>query len=189
MILPVSIIGSSVLRQVAKNIDKNELDLKEFIENMFDTMYDSDGVGLAAPQVNKSIRLFIVDASPMADEDESLKDFKKIFINAQITERSGEIISMEEGCLSIPGIREEVKRETKIRMEYYDENWEFHDEYFEGMAARVIQHEYDHLDGILFTDKVSPLTKRLIKGKLKDISRGKFSANYKVRLGDGRVVF
>ncbi len=187
MILPVSIIGSSVLRQVAKDIDKDYPNLKEFIEDMFETMYDSDGVGLAAPQVNKSIRLFVVDASPMEEDDSALKDFKKVFINAKITERSGELIAMEEGCLSIPGVREEVKRETKIRMEYYDENFEFHDEVFEGMAARVIQHEYDHLDGILFTDRVSPLTKRLLKGKLKDISKGKFSAHYKVRLADGRV--
>lgn len=187
MVLPVSIIGSSVLRQVAKDIDKDYPNLKEFIADMFETMYDSDGVGLAAPQVNKSIRLFVVDASPMEEEEPALKDFKKVFINAHITERSGEIIAMEEGCLSIPGIREEVKRETKIRMEYYDENFEFHDEFFEGMAARVIQHEYDHLDGVLFTDKVSPLTKRLLKGKLQAISKGKFSAHYKVRLGDGRV--
>ena len=182
MILPVSIIGSSVLRKVAKDIDKEYENLSKLIEDMFETMYESDGVGLAAPQVGKSIRLFMVDATPLEDEDPSLKGFKKIFINAKITERTGELENMEEGCLSIPGIREDVRREDKIRIEYYDENFEFHEEYYEGISARVIQHEYDHVDGILFTDKISPLRKRIIKGKLQAISKGKFATHYRVRI-------
>lgn len=184
MVFPVSIIGSSVLRKVAKDISKDYKDLPKFIEDMFETMYDSDGVGLAAPQVGKSVRLFVIDATPMEEDDASLKGLKKVFINAQITERLGELVNMEEGCLSIPGIREDVKREDKIHIEYYDENFEFHTEDYEGIAARVIQHEYDHIDGILFTDKISPLRKRILKGKLQAISKGKFEAHYKVRLGD-----
>ncbi len=182
MIFPVSIIGSNVLRKVAKDIDKDYKDLSKFIDDMFETMYDSDGVGLAAPQVGKSVRLVVIDATTLEEDDSTLKDLKKVMINAQITERSGELVSMEEGCLSIPGIREDVKREDKIRIEYCDENFEFHDEYYEGIAARIIQHEYDHLDGVLFTDKISPLRKRIIKGKLQAISKGKFDAHYKVRL-------
>jgi len=184
MIFPISIIGSTVLRKVAKEIDKDYKELSKFIEDMFETMYDSDGVGLAAPQVGKSIRLFVIDATPMEEDDPSLKGLKKVIINAKITERSGELVNMEEGCLSIPGIREDVKREDKIRIEYFDENFEFHDEYYEGIAARVLQHEYDHLEGVLFTDKISPLRKRLIKGKLQAISKGKFEARYKVRLAE-----
>ncbi len=182
MIFPVSIIGSPVLRKAAKNIDKDYKDLSKFIEDMFETMYESDGVGLAAPQVGKSIRLVVVDATPMEEDDPSLKGFKKVLINAKITERTGESKTMEEGCLSIPGIREDVTRFDKIRIEYYDENFEFYDEFYEGISARVIQHEYDHLDGILFTDKISPLRKRIIKGKLQAISKGKFEAHYKVRI-------
>jgi len=182
MIFPVHIIGSPVLRKTAKDIDKDYKDLSIFIEDMFETMYDSDGVGLAAPQAGKSIRLFVIDATPLEEDDPSLKGLKKVFINAQITERSGELKNMEEGCLSIPGIREDVKREDKIHIEYYDENFKFHEEYYEGIAARVIQHEYDHIDGILFTDKISPLRKRIIKGKLQAISKGKFETHYKVRL-------
>ena len=184
MVFPVSIIGSSVLRKVAKDISKDYKDLPKFIEDMFETMYDSDGVGLAAPQIGKSVRLFVIDATPMEEDDESLKGLKKVFINAQIIERSGELVNMEEGCLSIPGIREDVKRKDKIHIEYYDENFEFHAEDYEGIAARVLQHEYDHLDGILFTDRISPLRKRILKGKLQAISKGKFEAHYKVRLGD-----
>ena len=182
MIYPISIIGSSVLRKVAKDIDKNYPNFDNLLLNMFETMEKSDGVGLAAPQIGKSIRLFLIDASPLADEDPSLLDFKRVFINAQITERSGEMEIMEEGCLSIPGIGEEVKRETKIKIEYYDENFEFHKEEYEGMLARVIQHEYDHIDGILFTDRISPLRKRLLKGKLLAISKGKFEHRYKFKL-------
>ena len=186
MIYPISIIGSSVLRKKAEDITRTYPDLDQLIQDMFETMYSSDGVGLAAPQIGKSIRLLVIDASPMADEEPALKDFKRTFINAQITEREGESELMNEGCLSIPGIQEEVKRINKIRIEYFDENFEFHDEYYDGFAARVIQHEYDHLDGILFVDRISPIRKQLIKGKLKDISKGKFEVKYSFRLGDKR---
>jgi len=182
MIYPIYIIGSSVLRKVAKDINKDYPELDKLIENMFATMEKSDGVGLAAPQIGKSIRLFVVDASPLADEYPKFTNFKKPFINAQITERTGEKEAMEEGCLSIPGINEEVKRETEIKIEYYDENFKFHTEKYDGMLARIIQHEYDHIDGKLFTDRISPLRKRLIKGKLFAISKGKFEARYKFKL-------
>jgi peptide deformylase len=184
MIYPISIIGSSVLRKKAEEITRNYPDLDQLVKDMFETMYVSDGVGLAAPQIGKSVRLLVIDASPMAEEDPILKDFKKVFINAKITEREGDSEIMTEGCLSIPGIQEEVKRINKIRIEYYDENFNFYDEYYEGFAARVIQHEYDHLDGILFVDRISPIRKQLIKSKLKDISKGKFEAKYNYRLGE-----
>lgn len=182
MILPVSIIGSGVLRKVAKDIEKEYKNLSKLIDDMYETMYESDGVGLAAPQVGKSIRLVVLDATSLEEDDPSLKNLKKVLINAKITERSGELVNMEEGCLSIPGIREDVKREDKIRIEYYDENFEFHDESYEGISARIIQHECDHIDGVLFTDRISPLRKQIIKGKLQAISKGKFEAHYKVRL-------
>ena len=184
MIYPITIIGHPVLRKVAKDIDKNYKELPVLLEDMFTTMYKSDGIGLAAPQIGLSIRLFVIDLSTMAEdeEDDSLKDFKKVFINAKIVERSGEIISYEEGCLSIPNIRENVKREDKIRIQYYDENFEYHDEEYEGIKARVVQHEYDHIDGKLFVDHISSLRKRLIRGKLTSISKGKFRADYKFKL-------
>lgn len=182
MIYPIVVYGSPVLRKVAQEIDKNYPSLDEFIANMWETMYCSDGLGLASPQVGKSIRLFVIDGAPLEEDEPELKDFKKVFINAKIVERGEETMNMNEGCLSIPLIREDVIRPTKIRLEYYDEDFNFHDEWFEGMAARVIQHEYDHTEGILFTDKIAPIKKRLIKGKLRSISKGKFSVDYKVRL-------
>jgi peptide deformylase len=184
MIYPITIIGSSVLRKKTKDIEQDYPGLKQLIEDMFETMYVSDGVGLAAPQIGKSIRLLVIDASPMAEEEPALKDFKKVFINAKITELSEEDEVMQEGCLSIPGVHEEVKRSNKIRIQYFDENFDYHDEYFEGYAARVIQHEYDHLDGILFTDRLSPLKRQFLKGKLLSISKGKFEAKYSFRLGE-----
>jgi peptide deformylase len=186
MIYPITIIGSSVLRKKAAEIDRDYPDLKQLVDDMFETMYVSDGVGLAAPQIGKSIRLLVIDASPLAEDDPSLKDFKKVFINARITEKSEDTEIMQEGCLSIPGMHEEVRRSNKIRIEYYDEDFNFHDEYYEGFAARVLQHEYDHLDGILFTDLVSPIRRQLIKGKLLAISKGKFEAKYNYRLGEKR---
>ena len=184
MIYPITIIGSSVLRKKAVDIDLNYPNLKQLIEDMFETMYVSDGVGLAAPQIGKSIRLLVIDASPLAEDDPSLKDFKKVFINAYITEKSEDTEIMQEGCLSIPGIHEEVKRSNKIRIKYYDEDFNFFDEYYEGFAARVLQHEYDHLDGVLFTDRISPIRRQLLKGKLLAISKGKFEAKYNYRLGE-----
>lgn len=182
MIYPVTIYGNPVLRKVGKDIDENYEDLKQVIDNMFETMYQSDGVGLAGPQVNLSIKLFVIDATPMGEDDETLKDFKRVFINARILEETGKEWLFNEGCLSIPTIREDVKRKAKIRMEYYDEEFNFHDEYFEGIQARVIQHEYDHTQGVLFTDRLSAIKKRLLKGKLNAIAKGKVKVNYRIIL-------
>jgi len=180
MILPITAYGHPVLKKVAQDIDKDYPELEQFIKDMFETMYFAEGVGLAAPQVNKSIRVFVMDASHYADEIPEAKDFKKIFINAHITERSGDEKLVEEGCLGIPHIREEVWRKNDIRIEYYDENWQFHNETYSDMIARIIQHEYDHLDGILFVDKVSMLRKTLLKRKLQDISTGNVKTDYKM---------
>ncbi len=188
MILPIRAYGDPVLKKAAKDIKPDHPDLKQFIADMFETMYGANGVGLAAPQVGHSIRLFIVDASPFAEdedgkptEDAHLKDFKKVFINAYIVEEEGEEWPYEEGCLSIPGIREEVMRQPKIVLQYMDENFKEHEEEFDGYAARVILHEYDHIEGKLFTDRLPALRKRLLKGKLRDISHGKTDVKYKLR--------
>lgn len=182
MTLSVYVIGSQVLKKKAEDIDKSFEGLDQLIADMFETMYKSDGVGLAAPQIGKSIRLFVVDSTPFSENDESLKDFKKAFINAKITEFSGEKIYYNEGCLSVPGIREEVQRYEKIRIEYYDENFEFHDEEFSGIKAWIIQHEYDHIEGVLFVERLSSIRKKLIKSKLKTIEGGKFEASYKAKI-------
>ena len=188
MVLPIRAFGDPVLKKVATDIEPGHPGLEQLIKDMFETMYAANGVGLAAPQVGQSVRLFIVDASPFAEdedgqptEDAHLKDFKKVFINAYIVEEEGEEWGFEEGCLSIPGIREEVERQPRIVLQYQDENFKEHEEEFEGYAARVIQHEHDHLDGILFTDHLPPLRKRLLKGKLRDISSGKTDAKYAMR--------
>ncbi|MBD3636439.1 MAG: peptide deformylase [Crocinitomicaceae bacterium] len=190
MILPIVAYGSPILKKEAEEIDEDYEGLNELIESMFETMYEANGVGLAAPQIDKSIRLFIVDASPFAEPEEGeepdplaegLEGFKKVFINPIIEEEEGEEWAFAEGCLSIPTIREEIMRKPKIRISYYDENWEFHDEEFEGYAARIIQHEYDHVDGILFTDHLSPLKKRLLKKKLTNISKGDVEVKYKMK--------
>ena len=188
MILPIRAYGDPVLKKVAKDIEPGHPGLEQLIADMYETMYAASGVGLAAPQVGQSIRLFIVDASPFAEDEEGkptadahLKDFKKVFINPYIVEEEGEEWPFEEGCLSIPNIREEVFRQPKIVLQYQDERFKEHEETFEGFAARVIQHEHDHLDGVLFTDHLPPLRRRLLQGKLKDISRGKIDAKYKMR--------
>jgi peptide deformylase len=183
MILPIYIYGHPVLRKEAKDIEpQNYPNLKELIENMFETMYAADGIGLAGPQVGLEDRIFVVDLSPLADEEHpEFKDFKKAFINAHIIERGGELDAVEEGCLSIPGIHEKVPREEEIRIRYLDENLQPHDETFSGFRARVIQHEYDHVDGILFVDKISPLRKRMVKSKLANMEKGKVSCDYKIR--------
>lgn len=182
MIYPIVIYGHPILRKVAVEIDRDYPGLEQFVSDMFETMYHSDGLGLAAPQVGKSIRLFVIDGSALAEDEPELAGFKKAFINAHITERSADLVPMTEGCLSIPNLREEVERESRIKINYYDENWDYHDEVFEGYKARIIQHEYDHLDGILFPDKLSPLKKRLLKGKLTAISKGNFEADYRTIL-------
>lgn len=179
MIYPVYIYGHPVLRRKSEDISSDYEDLDDFIKSMFETMYRANGVGLAAPQVGRNIRLFVIDASTGADEDPSLEGFKKVFINAKIHSRDGELVPMNEGCLSIPGIWEDVNRESRVHISYYDENWDFHDEVLEGLPARIIQHEYDHLDGILFTDKISPIRRRMVKGKLSGLSKGKLDVDYK----------
>ena len=188
MVLPIRAYGDPVLKKVAADIQPGHPGLEQLIEDMFETMYAANGVGLAAPQVGQSIRLFVVDASPFAEdedgkptEDAHLKDFKKVFINPYIVEEEGEEWGFEEGCLSIPGIREEVERQPRIVLQYQDEKFRDHEEEFDGYAARVIQHEHDHLDGILFTDHLTPLRKRMLKGKLRDISLGKTDAKYNMR--------
>lgn len=186
MILPIVAYGDPVLKQEAEAITKDYKDLDKLIDNMFETMYSASGVGLAAPQVNKSIRLFIVDASPFGedeDDPESLKvkDFMEVFINAEIVDREGEEWAFQEGCLSIPNIREDVYREPNIRIKYYDRDWNYQEKDFDGYAARIIQHEYDHIDGILFTDLLNPLKKRMLKGKLQDIAKGNIDVNYKMK--------
>ena len=187
MVYPIVIYGHPVLRKVAEEIDRDYPDLDQVIADLFETLYRSEGLGLAAPQIGKSIRIFVIDGKPVGDDEPELADFKKVFINAHIIEKYGDPELMTEGCLSIPNLREEVSRDSKIRITYYDENWQFHDEEYEGFKARIIQHEYDHLDGILFTDRVSPLRKRLLKGKLNAISRGNFEADYKTVLAGQKV--
>ena len=184
MILPIVAYGDPVLRATCEEIDQNYPQLETLIANMFETMYEAQGVGLAAPQIGKSIRLFVLDATPFAegeDGDPGCNDFKRVFINPIIFEESGEEWGMEEGCLSIPGIREEVKRQGDLKIEYYDQNWDLYEESLTGFAARVVQHEYDHIEGVLFTDKISAFRRQLIRSKLNDISKGKTDANYRMR--------
>ncbi len=178
--LHITAYGHPTLKKVGVEIDQSYPELDKLIEDMFETMYNSRGVGLAAQQVNKAIRLFVIDASPYGEEHEIAKDYKKVFINAKITSYEGEEYEMEEGCLSVPGINEYVKRPSRIKMTYQDENFETHEEEFEGIIARIIQHEYDHIDGKLFVERIPQITKILIKKKLKDISVGKHPADYKM---------
>ena len=179
---PVTVYGDSILRKKAQKIDKDFPNLKEIIENMWETMYYSDGVGLAAPQVGMTIRIFVIDARSGADEEPELKDFKKVFINPEIIEKKGDEWVMNEGCLSLPEIREDVTRPEEVTIRYFDENFVEHTETFKGFAGRVIQHEYDHLEGILFIDYLSPLRKRLLKSKLLNISKGKVQPHYKIKV-------
>jgi peptide deformylase len=182
MILPITLYGDPVLRKVAEDIDLNYAGLQDLIENMFESMYYAEGVGLAAPQVGLPIRLFVVDLSPLGKDEPSLVGFRKAFINAKILERSGDEELMEEGCLSIPGIHEEIFRKNYIRMQYLDSTGMSHDEVYTGYTARVLQHEYDHIDGIMFTDHCSPLKKRLLKRKLGEITKGITTATYRVKI-------
>lgn len=179
MLLPITIYGNSVLRKVTSEVTPDDEGLLQFIDNMFETLKKSDGIGLAAPQVNSMRRLFIVDGTPLSDEHPELAEFKQPFINPEITGFSEEEIFAEEGCLSIPGIREEVRRPENITIRYYDRNFKEHEETYSGIAARIIQHEFDHLNGVLFTDRLSPLTKRMLRKKLAAISKGKFEVSYK----------
>ena len=182
MIYPIAVYGSPILRLVAKEITADYPNLKSLLSDLFDTMYKSDGMGLAAPQIGKSVRIFVVDATSLADEDPALKDFKKAFINPKLQVLGEETIVLNEGCLSFPKMREDVDRHNKVRITYYDENWSYFEEEFEGLKARVIQHEYDHLDGVLFIDKIPPLRRKLLKGKLNDITKCKVDVHYKIKL-------
>ncbi len=188
MIRPIVAYGDPVLRSKCANIDQNHQDLSTLIDDMFETMYAANGVGLAAPQIGLSLRLFVVDASPFADDPElsaqqanALQDFKKVFINPEIIEETGVSKPFNEGCLSIPDIREDVMRQEHVFIRFFDENFEEQELHLDGLAARVVQHEYDHIEGILFTDKLSPIKKRLLKNKLNAISRGQVNADYKMR--------
>jgi len=188
MILPVVAIGDPVLRKKGKEIDKDYPKLQDLITNMRETMINSYGVGIAAPQVGKAIRLFLVDTAPFAENEEYtnqerafLKTYNRVFINPTITDEDGEYWDFSEGCLSIPGINEDVARQPKVTIEYFDENFEKHTEILEGIAARVVQHEYDHIEGILFTDLISPFKKRLLKRKLEKISKGQVDVGYPMR--------
>jgi peptide deformylase len=182
MIYPVVVYGHPVLRKVAEDITKDYEGLPQLIDDMFQTMYKAEGVGLAAPQIGLAIRLFVIDARPLEEDYPEVKDFVKSFINARIIEREGETVVESEGCLSLPGIREEVSRPSKIRIQYYDQQFNFHDEVYEGFSARVIQHEYDHIDGKMFIDYLSPLKRRFLKGKLTAITKGNVDVSYRIKL-------
>jgi len=192
MVLPIIAYGTAVLKKKATDITKDYPQLDVLIANMFDTMHNAKGVGLAAPQVGLSIRLFVIDAAPFAedkeDEDEEaieekqeLKTFRKVFINAQIVKEDGVKWKFNEGCLSIPSIREDVERKPSIRIKYLDENFKPHEEEYDGVRARIIQHEYDHIEGILFIDKINPLRRSLLKRKLSEISKGQVDVTYKMK--------
>ena len=181
MIYPIVIFGADVLRKPSAEIDADYPELKKLIEDMFLTMKQAEGVGLAAPQIGKNIRLFVVDCSPWGDEDEACKDYRRAFINPEIYEVSEETELFNEGCLSLPGLHEDVRRPIAIKMRYLDENFEEHDELFDGFRARVLQHEYDHLDGKVFTDRLAPLRRQLLKSKLLGLAKGKYRAAYKTK--------
>ncbi len=180
MVLPIVAYGNQILKKISVEINSNFPNLDVLITDMWETMYFSKGVGLAAPQVNHSIRLFIVDATPFADEDEKAKEFKKVFINPQIINEEGEEWSFNEGCLSVPDIREDVFRKPVITIKYYDQNWNLLEETYNGIVARIIQHEYDHLEGIVFVEKLSGLRKTLLKRKINNIVKGNIDINYRM---------
>jgi peptide deformylase len=191
MILPIVAYGDVVLKKMGTPITKDYPNLDTLIENMFETMYNALGVGLAAPQIGLPIRLFVIDTSPFSEDEDLtpeeqniLKDFKRVFINAKITKEEGDEWAFNEGCLSIPDVREDVFRQPKLIIEYVDENFNKHIEEFDGLIARVIQHEYDHIDGILFTDRLSAFKKRLLKSRLTNISKGKIDIDYRMRFPD-----
>lgn len=181
MILPIFLYGQPVLREEGKEVPRDYPELKQLVSNMFDTMYNADGVGLAAPQVGLSLRLFVIDADVIGDDCPECKDFKRTMINPDIYWRSEEMVTIDEGCLSFPGLHEKVSRASAIKVKYFDENWEEHDEAIEGFAARVVQHEYEHLEGHVFIDNISGIRKQLNKGKLNDIVKGKARCSYRTR--------
>ena len=180
MIYPIVAYGDPVLKKRGSDLEKGDIDVMELAENMFETMHNAKGVGLAAPQIGKSLRMFVVDGT--AIEGENCSDFKQVFINPVIKQETGEEWTYNEGCLSIPEIHEDVDRKPNLFITYFDENWKKHSEEYDGMTARIIQHEYDHIEGVLFTDHLSAIKKRLLKGKLVNISKGKgVGINYKMK--------
>ena len=184
MIYPIVVYGDPVLKKPAEDIEKGSIDVKKLAEDMFETMYNASGVGLAGPQIGKSLRIFVIDGEPM--DEENLKGFKKVFINPEILDEEGEEWSFEEGCLSIPGIRAEVFRPEKLRIHYFDEDWNEHEEEYDGLAARIIQHEYDHIEGVLFTDHLTGLKRRLLKSKLTNVSKGNVKTDYRIAVPQKR---
>ncbi len=181
MILPIVGYGNPVLRKLAKPIDKDYQGLNELIENMFETMYNANGIGLAAPQIDLSIRLFVIDADGLKETYPETEGFKKVFINPEVLEESGEKWTFQEGCLSLPELHEEVSRHSNVLVKYYDQDFNLHEETLTGAKARVFQHEYDHLEGKVFVDRISPLKKTLLKRRLNDIANGKVQTNYKMK--------
>lgn len=181
MILPIYLYGHPILRKVAHDITSDYPDIKVLIDNMFETMYNADGIGLAAPQIGLDIRVLVIDLDPLSEQDSSFKDVKKVMINAHIIDTQGDEAVIEEGCLSIPGIHENVSRRNQVRIKYLDENFQEYDETYEGYLARVIQHEIDHLDGKMFVDYLSGIRKQLIKSKLSNLIKGKVDCSYKVK--------
>ena len=181
MIYPIVIYGSPILRNISEDITPDYPELKKLIEDMFLTMREAEGVGLAAPQIGKNIRLFVVDCTPWAEEHPELAEYRRAFINAEILEESEETDLFNEGCLSLPGLHENVRRPIAIRMRWMDEDFNEHDEWIEGLPARVIQHEYDHLEGHVFTDRISPIRRQFVKTKLTNIAKGKVGARYRVK--------
>ena len=179
MIYPITLYGDSVLREACENIVKGETDVLNLSSDMFETMIQADGIGLAAPQIGISKRIFVVDGTSL--EDEEMSSFKKVFINPIILEEDGDEWEFEEGCLSIPGVRGGVFRKSEILIRYFDENWNEKEEYYNGMKARIIQHEYDHIEGKLFVDYLSSIKRKLIKNKLSEISKGNCEVAYKVK--------
>ncbi|MDR1584221.1 MAG: peptide deformylase [Prevotellaceae bacterium] len=182
MVLQIYLYGANVLREKTEPVTPDYPDLKQLIDNMYETMSNAEGVGLAAPQVGKAIRLFVVDASPMVDDYPDAKDFKKTFINPTIIETYGEPFAYKEGCLSVPNIREEIVRDSMVKIKYFDEDFNEHTDVYDGIVSRIIQHEYDHVEQIMFTDRLSQLKKKLLKRKLDDIKDGKNKPPYKVRI-------
>lgn len=178
MVYPIVMYGDPVLRKRAEEIEKGA-DVKPLAQDMFETMEAAHGIGLAAPQIGKGIRMFVVDGTSLEDEP-GMEDFRKVFVNAEIVEEEGEAVEIEEGCLSIPNIREKVGRPSTVRIHYFDENWNEFEETYTGMKARIIQHEYDHIEGVLFLDYLTPLKKRLLKRKLSDISKGEVDTEYRI---------
>ncbi len=181
MILPIYAYGQPVLKQVAKDIDADYPNLKELIEDMWETMYNANGVGLAAPQVGLSVRLFVIDTIQIMDKGKEAEGMKQVFINAHKVAESGECWAYEEGCLSIPEVRGDVDRPPTLRLRWVDEHFQPHEQIFTGINARVIQHEYDHIDGVLFVEHLKPVKKRLVRRKLEDIRKGKVKADYKLK--------